>query len=82
MFCPYLVVLSRIGNHVIVYKTKKEVDKDHWTWDTDKPEMISLAELRKLVTYSSGHPGFVADVCQNAHEEFARDFAARASWTG
>lgn len=78
MFCPYLVVLARIGDHIIVYQTRKKVDENHWTWDTDKPEMMSLAELRKTVTYGS-IPGFVADVAPGAHREFADDFAERAS---
>lgn len=76
MFCPYLVVLHRIGNHVIVYQSRKDAGKDRWTWDTEQPEMMSLDELRKRVTYRSIQ-GFVADVAPGAHIEFADDFASR-----
>jgi hypothetical protein len=78
MMCPYFVVLSRIGNHVIVYQKRKDAGPNHWTWDTDNPEMMSLDQLRKKVTYDS-IPGFVADVFPGAHKTFADDFAARAS---
>lgn len=77
MFCPYLVVLKRVGrNHLIVYQHRKDVGKDHWTWDTEKPEMITLDQLRKQVTYGT-IPGFVADVFPGSHKEFADDFAEK-----
>jgi hypothetical protein len=78
MFCPYLVVLARVGDRVIIYRTRKDVDHRHWTWDTTKPEMMSLADLRKKVTYGN-IPGFVADVAPRSHKQFAEEFAERTA---
>jgi hypothetical protein len=77
MFCPYLVVLQRVVDSVIVYQKRKDVPANKWTWDTDAPSMISLADLRKKVTFGS-IPGFVASVEPGAHKVFADEFAARA----
>lgn len=35
MFCPIMVVLDVTPLHVIICDKTKEVDRDHWTWDTD-----------------------------------------------
>lgn len=76
MFCPYVAILARVGNHLIVYRKRKDVPPNHWTWDTDEPSMMTLAELRKLVTYDT-IDGFVADVVPGHMKDFADEFAKR-----
>lgn len=58
MFQPYFVVVgirrTVLGAKVVTVcqKTKSE-DPNRWTWDLSKLDEISVAELRKQVTYSS-----------------------------
>jgi len=66
MFCPYFVVIRRLGDLVIICDQKKDAGDHRWTWDLTKLKVQSLAELRKQVTYGT-IPGFVADVCPAAH---------------
>lgn len=75
MLCPYLVVLGRIGAQLIVCQTRKDVDRDHWTWDLTKLEFMTLTELRQRVTYGT-MPGFVADVFPRAHVWAAKECGA------
>lgn len=76
MFCPYLVVLLRIGKNVIVCQTRKDFPDGGWTWDMDKPEIITLERLREIVTYGRLPTRFVADVAPGSHKRFSDYFAS------
>lgn len=79
MFTPICVVLGRVGDSVLVCKTPKDVDGEHWTWDLARVETMTLAafgawlsykgEAMRGKTWCSVEPG--------AHE-WARDAAKAA----
>lgn len=66
MFVPYVVVLAVDGDNLTVCRKRKDVDKDHWTWDLTQTSSMTKQELRELVTYGT-IPGFVADVVPQSH---------------
>lgn len=51
-FSPGYKVVARLENHVIILRAKS-VDKDHWTWDVDQPELLSIDEFVSRLTYDT-----------------------------
>jgi hypothetical protein len=51
MGCPIYLVVSVGVDHVWVLHRQKPVDHDHWTWDTDKIQVMPLAEFKRSLAY-------------------------------
>ena len=75
MFSPYFIILKVIGNKLIICDTRKDVDKNHWTWSLKDWKLVDKNYLKKKVTYST-IDGFCADVVRNSqkHYSFVEDF--------
>lgn len=67
MLCPVCVVVDVYGNNVIICKTKKNIDVDHWTWDLTKLEMMPKEKFRQWISYGDSGSGTWAD-CLSKHE--------------
>ena len=68
MFVPYLVVLGKVGKQFLVCQKTKDVDRDHWTWDLDQLDLMTLKQIRERVTYTHKAEAFVADVIPRSHQ--------------
>lgn len=68
MFCPAYVVVGRLGAQVVVCKTPKSTDENHWTWDLDKLEMIPVDAFKKRLSYETIPGHYWADVVPEAHK--------------
>lgn len=68
------VVLSRVGDRVIVCKIKKPVDNNHWTWDLDQIEMMKIEQFKDWLTYDSISNKTWANVCPNHHLDFVEQW--------
>jgi hypothetical protein len=51
MFCGVCVVLSVSGRYVTLCKTKKDVDRDYWTWDLDQAEIMTRDQFNDWLHY-------------------------------
>jgi hypothetical protein len=49
MFIPILVVLAVHPNHVTICSNTQETDAEHWTWDLDKPRIVSREEFKAMI---------------------------------
>lgn len=72
MFCGICVILKRIRNQVVLCRTKKSIDKDHWTWDLDRLEIMTLDDFKAWLSYNS-IPGCWCDVCPKYHKHILKE---------
>jgi hypothetical protein len=74
MFCPYFIVLKVIGDKLIICDTRKDIDKNHWTWSLKDWKKVDRSYLKKKVTYKT-IDGFCADVVRSSKNySFVEDF--------
>lgn len=54
MFTPILVVVGRPApEKVLICRKTRETDKDHWTWDLERLEVLSLTDFSEYLRYKS-----------------------------
>ena len=66
-FCGVCVVLAVENNRVTYCSTRKDVDRNHWTWDLDAKEIKTIEQFKKWLSYDS-IDGYWADVQPEAHK--------------
>lgn len=82
MFCPYFVVVDVDGHSILICDVKKDVDKDHWTWDLTKCRYATKDQLRSTVTYGTMPDAFVADCSLKRHAWVVEAYAELTrEWT-
>src|SRR5690349_9556396 len=59
MYSPYCVVIDVDKKRGVVWicQKKKDVDADHWTWDLDTVEKVSMGMFKGIVKYANVAPG-------------------------
>jgi hypothetical protein len=73
------VVLAVYLGNVVICRTKKDIDADHWTWDLTKLDTFRISEFNRWLSYSE-IPGYWGEVTPRGHlwavkeaEELNRD---------
>lgn len=73
MFNGIALVIDAGKFFVVYLSKKKDVDQNHWTWDTNHVEVKSRDEFKKMLSYGT-IPGTWASVVPNSKgwEEFTK----------
>jgi hypothetical protein len=61
------VILEVTDDNVVICKTKKNVDSDHWTWDLSNTTSLSKKEFKKWLEYDTIPNKFWASVNPRKH---------------
>lgn len=79
MFCPVMVVLDVTSLHVIICKKKKDVDRDHWTWDVSETKHLTREQFALEPHYSTAKMAhkFHCDVIPRGHADVAAAYAVQ-----
>lgn len=67
MLVGVCVVLEVTDTHVVICKSKRIVDSDHWTWDLSKKTYLSRQEFKKWLEYDTMPNNFWASVNPRHH---------------
>lgn len=67
MFTGICVVLAVDENNVTICRKKKDVDRDHWTWDLSEKEVMTRLDFKTWLSYGT-IPGTWADVSRKRHK--------------
>ena len=64
--CPVCVVITTFANLVVICKTRKPVDSEHWTWDLTKLDTMKRHEFTRFL--GNKHiSGYWAEVSPQRH---------------
>ena len=79
MFCPYFIVLDIFQDKFWICDIRKEVDKDHWTWDLEKSKLVDKSYFNRVkydtVLSNNRSLGFIADVIvRGENNPFVEEF--------
>ena len=72
---PAAVVLAVTPQTVVVCRERKDVSPNRWTWDLSKSETMTRGQFARWLEYDT-MLGTWATVHREAHESFAREYAA------
>ena len=78
MLQPILLVLktNKRKKEVTFVQEKVELDTNYWTWDLEKPEVLSFKEFKDKLIYTTDSENTWCDVWPNAdrHQDFIKEF--------